>query len=72
MKNMPPGRQQFVAFDEDLEMQKDPTSGRQEKRINIRGKDREVTIQMYPKGEVPKTDTVVEAWNKLVEFFPFK
>ena len=72
MKNMPPGWQRLVAYHEGLEMRSDPRSGRPEKRINMRGKDRRVTIQLHPKGSLPKTETMRETWNKLTELFEFK
>jgi len=54
IENMPPGLQSLVAFHDDLEMRKDPETGQPEKFVEIGSEDLEVTIELFPKGRVPK------------------
>lgn len=72
LMNMPPGNYGIVAYQEGMEMPKDPISGDQEKRVLVQNKDLNVTIKLYPKGSLPKggqplSETLTNWWNQMTE-----
>ena len=53
-KTMPAGQHDFGVYEQEWEMKKDLMSGERSKQIQVRDSDREITIELFPKGSLPR------------------
>ena len=55
-KTMPLGQLDIGVYDQEWEMRKNPLSGERSKRIRVRDSDRTVTIKIFPKGSLSRSE----------------